>query len=558
MATSIFADILKWSEQRPDWQRDALRRVFTAGQLTADDLDELTEICKSKHGLAGPKTVVPLAAQHLPITGTPTGEAVSLISLTHHNGVNALAAEQTVSFGPNLTIVFGENGAGKSGYTRILKRACRSRFVEDILGDVLGSGAPFKAKATIQIKEGATPEGVPWSADVPPSPELAQISVFDSHCVPVYLKDKTDVAFRPSGLDVFDKLAAASAEVKKRLEAGSQPLTQALLPPLPTIATGTKARQCVDSLSALTSKQDVRTLATLSVAEEQRLKHLSDLKRDLQATDPKKRTAELVAKATRADLLAGHLEGLEKSLGLAALKGLGEARSKLQTAQRVLATLRQAALAPDLLPGTGGAVWRGMWDATKEFSSAAIPGKAFPVTEDGAKCPFCQQALDADTASRLKHLAEFVTSTAQEDVRAAEAEYAALWNAITGVQIQRPDMDAIVEELSADDASLQGRVTQYVANAQDLRDRVAKATADSQEPMFASTFDTQVPKAIRAVSEELRTRAKELQSSATSLSAAEQAELTELEARVALRDNLSTVLAGIDRKRQLAAYSSVC
>lgn len=555
MATSIFADILQWSGQRPDWQRDALRRVFTVGQLTTDDLDELTEVCKSKHGLAGPKTVVPLAAQHLPITGTPTGEAVFLVNLTHHNGVNALAAEQTVSFGPHLTIVFGENGAGKSGYTRILKRACRSRFVENILGDVLGSGAPLKAKATIQLKEGETPKGVPWSGDAQPSPELAQISVFDSHCVPVYLKDKTDVAFRPFGLDVFDKLAAASAEVKKRLEAASQPLTQSLLPPLPTIATGTKARQCVDSLTALTSKQDVRMLATLSAAEEQRLKHLSELKRDLQAADPKKRATELLAKATRADLLAEHLEGLEESLGLSALNGLGEARSKLQTAQTVLATLRQTALTPDLLPGTGGAVWRGMWDATEKFSSAATPGKPFPAAEGGAKCPFCQQAMDTDTASRLRHLAEFVTSTAQEDVRAAEAAFNSLWNAITGVQVQRSDMDAIVAELSTDDASVQGRVAQYVATAQDLRDRAAQVTADSQEPIFASTFDTQVPKTIRAVSEELKARAKELQSSATALSAAEQTELTELESRVALRDNLATVLAEIDRRRQLAAYA---
>lgn len=52
MATSIFADILNWSQQRPAWQRDALRRLFTSGNLTLDDLDDLTEICKAQHGLA--------------------------------------------------------------------------------------------------------------------------------------------------------------------------------------------------------------------------------------------------------------------------------------------------------------------------------------------------------------------------------------------------------------------------------------------------------------------------------------------------------------------------
>jgi len=44
--------------------------------------------------------------------------------LTHRSGVNALANDQTIEFCPSLTVVFGANAAGKSGYTRILKRAC--------------------------------------------------------------------------------------------------------------------------------------------------------------------------------------------------------------------------------------------------------------------------------------------------------------------------------------------------------------------------------------------------------------------------------------------------
>ena len=225
MAINIFAEILQWSTIQPLWQRDALRRLFTVGTLTSTDLDALTEICKSAHGLApASKKAVPVSAQHLPVGGPAAANAVSLIDLTHHTGVNALAPEQTVSFGPNLTIVYGENATGKSGYTRILKRACRSRFVEDVLGNVLGIGAPLKAKATIRINEGGTETPISWSPDAAPSPSLAQISVFDSHCVPVYLKDKTDVAFRRFGLDLFDRLASACAEVKKRLDAELQHL----------------------------------------------------------------------------------------------------------------------------------------------------------------------------------------------------------------------------------------------------------------------------------------------------------------------------------------------
>ena len=39
------------------------------------------------------------------------------------NGVNALAENQTLKFCSGLTVVYGDNAAGKSGYIRIFKSA---------------------------------------------------------------------------------------------------------------------------------------------------------------------------------------------------------------------------------------------------------------------------------------------------------------------------------------------------------------------------------------------------------------------------------------------------
>ena len=74
--------------------------------------------------------------------------------VTHDHGVNALAPNQTLSFGPNVTVVYGQNTAGKSGYTRILKRACRSRFTEEILGDVLSGVAPAQGTSNDSLSGG--------------------------------------------------------------------------------------------------------------------------------------------------------------------------------------------------------------------------------------------------------------------------------------------------------------------------------------------------------------------------------------------------------------------
>src|ERR1700722_14885345 len=140
----VFSETLEWSQDQPGWQRDALRRLFTLGTLSTADIEDLVEICKAAHGLsATPRTPEPLKKEHL-ATETRQTTPVSLASVKHHHGVNALAAEQTVAFGQNLTIVYGQNAAGKSGYTRILKRACRSRGIENILGNVLSGETPLK------------------------------------------------------------------------------------------------------------------------------------------------------------------------------------------------------------------------------------------------------------------------------------------------------------------------------------------------------------------------------------------------------------------------------
>ena len=48
---NVLKEILKWSMDRPLWQRDALRRLVTKGALDTNDLSELSQLCKSRHGL---------------------------------------------------------------------------------------------------------------------------------------------------------------------------------------------------------------------------------------------------------------------------------------------------------------------------------------------------------------------------------------------------------------------------------------------------------------------------------------------------------------------------
>lgn len=62
---SVLKEVLKWSADRPAWQRDALRRLVETGEIVADDIPLLAEICKSSYGLVEPNPGNPLTAHHL-------------------------------------------------------------------------------------------------------------------------------------------------------------------------------------------------------------------------------------------------------------------------------------------------------------------------------------------------------------------------------------------------------------------------------------------------------------------------------------------------------------
>ncbi len=240
------------------------------GELTAEDIADLTETCKSVHGLEDPRDSESLEDAHLPSANASQG-AVALASIFHHRGVNALAESQSLKFGPQLTLVYGDNGAGKTGYIRILKSACRARGQERILGNVVSGATPLKPAVAIRYKVESAAEVREWAGEGEDD-FVSRVSVFDTQSASVYLTEKTDVAFRPFGLDLFDKLVQACKAVRARLEAEQRALSGSALGMLPQeVSETTSVGRLLKGLTSLTKSETVAALATLSGEEQARL-----------------------------------------------------------------------------------------------------------------------------------------------------------------------------------------------------------------------------------------------------------------------------------------------
>ena len=151
--SSAIDQIIKWAHGLPSWQADAVRRLLEQAELTSEDRDEIYQMLKVEAGLDPEcKKAVP------PTMGVFSGTAIGekpltlerILNITH---VNAIKNGSSIPFGLHgLTIVYGQNGSGKSSYARILKRACRARDTkEPIHPNAFDANEIGPATATIKI-----------------------------------------------------------------------------------------------------------------------------------------------------------------------------------------------------------------------------------------------------------------------------------------------------------------------------------------------------------------------------------------------------------------------
>lgn len=119
---AILQEILNWSKGLPEWQQDVIARLYEKTDLSADDYDDVYALLKSAHGIVDTKgRVATKLANEQVKAPQAVDRLVHLAAIKNLRNVNALAEGQRIPINPSgLSIIYGENGSGKSGYSRVL------------------------------------------------------------------------------------------------------------------------------------------------------------------------------------------------------------------------------------------------------------------------------------------------------------------------------------------------------------------------------------------------------------------------------------------------------
>lgn len=139
-----------------------------------------------------------------------------LKSLSNENGVNALIKGATLTFHPKLTVIYGKNGSGKSGFVRVIKKISGSKTQEDIWQNVHKAKTKNQCTAIIVYEKDGKDYTVKWRGESKVFP-FDQLNVFDGKSVPIYLTRGLAFSYQPFGFEIFQILTGLLRGIHDKL-----------------------------------------------------------------------------------------------------------------------------------------------------------------------------------------------------------------------------------------------------------------------------------------------------------------------------------------------------
>jgi hypothetical protein len=377
--------------------------------------------------------------------------------------VNALAENQEIVFHPRMTVLFGENATGKTGYVRVLKRLANVRSAETIIPDIHRPSSTGTPHAVVRYAIGDEEQEATWDGEkgVPP---FTRMTIFDSPAVALHLEGSVTYVYTPADLALFRYTHAAIEGVRALLDGEVSVRQPRQNPFLTAFQRGTSIYPKVEALSASTDLVELSQLAAVTDAERTELESLRVSVDALSSAASEGRTEMLRTRGA----VVRNLIILAEAIAQFEPASFSEAIADESRAAEAQGNAAEAVFSGGQLPAELRPAWQAFIEAGERYLIAS-QRTSYPATDD--ECLYCGQRLDDASRELLLAYREYASGAGATAVETARGRVAAL-----GASIASPQVATAIEALRTMLPGLEDgdQAPEWVADGRRLLDDVSR------------------------------------------------------------------------------------
>ena len=534
-------EIRDWLHTQQDWLQEAAEILLSDGSVSDTQIDELVACLKTPEGqkVTTHRKLEGLAAN------TSAAGALRLTEIGDINGIENLAPRRPLNFGQgNLCVIYGHNGSGKSGYTRILNKVCGKPRSPDLKPNVFDA-PPAERRCNISYSINGVASEVVWVANSDPIDELGPVDIFDADTATAYLTKEKAATYTPPSVALFEELASVCNRIRDRLKNEQDNLVSSL-PRLPANYVVTPAGSAYRGLRADLTDAAIKPLVHWDDKDKKTLEQLGER---LNSADPARLARSKQSTKQQVDQLKSSLKAAATAFGKEGLEAIRQARADATNKRRIATEAAKVESAE--LDGVGTNTWRALWQAARTYSQTAYPGQQYPVTDD-ARCVLCHQELGEQAKHRLQQFENFVQGQLGSEATAAEEAYALALDVVPqGLTEQQ--VATMCKAAGLSDSPLATQITESWNQIGAMR--ATLLDHESEKRLDPFDWPTQILEELTAQSQALEQEAVQHDEDAKSIDREKAAkDKIELEARKWTAQQADAIRAEIERLRKVAVY----
>lgn len=472
--SETLASLSNWFSERPKWLQIAATRLLDQPSLLDKDIQELASLCKQEADGKLGKTTCTFPAS---ASSQDTASTLRLCSISDVEGINALSPRKPLDFGKaNLTVVYGLNGSGKSGYVRILKHVCGARDPGTLHRNVYKPGSTTQ-KACISFER----DGIKKSHTLAGQgicDALTCVDIFDASFGRVFVNSEDEVSYEPPILSFFNLLIEVCEKVGGALDVEADRL-QSKKPNMPTDKRVSEEGIWYESLSSKTTLKDIEKHCLVDTKDEAEVQTLIQR---LAEQAPAEKAKQLKNQKQHIDALTEDVRKYLNQLSDENCRRIIAAKKKSILKKKAADMAAEKVFSGSHLEGIGSDIWRELWEAARNYSvSTAYRGIEYPNVSEDSRCVLCHQILGQEAKNRLVSLENFIKGETQRAAIAAAKEYESAIQTVETI----PSPDSLKTRIDAAGIQLDeltNQVTEFFSKLQARKDQLPGIESEESVP----------------------------------------------------------------------------